>query len=136
MRLVMRFWQLPAGQRALLFEAAVTLTVVSAALPLLSFKRAIRLGCVPLAPVSSADAQDVVSAVEAAARRLPWRTVCIQRGIAAQRMLRRRGLDATLHYGIGNEADGLAAHVWVSLDGVPVIGGKEAGAFAPVGAFP
>ena len=112
------------------------LTVVSAALSLLPFKRAIRLGSVPLAPVSPAAVQDIVSAVETAARQLPWRIVCIQRGITAQRMLRRRGLDAKLHYGIGSKDDVLAAHVWVSLDGVPVIGGEEATAFAPVGAFP
>jgi hypothetical protein len=80
----------------------------------------------------------VVSAIETAARRLPWRVVCIQKGIAAQRMLRRRGLDAVLHYGIGNDRDRdrLDAHVWVSVDGAPVIGGEEARAFAPVAAFP
>lgn len=136
MRLVARFWRLPARRQRLLIEAAASLALASAGLALLPFKRAIRLGSTSLGKSSTDTASEVVSAVEAAARRLPWRNVCIHKGIAAQRMLRRRGFDATLHYGIGNEGDTLAAHVWVSLDGVPVIGGEEARSFAPVGAFP
>lgn len=138
MRLVTKFWRFPAHRKALLLEAAATLTLVSAALSLLPFKRAIRLGSVPLGRPSAVPADDIVWAIEAAAGRLPWRNVCIHTGIAVQRMLRRRGFDATLLYGIGNdrERDGLAAHVWVSLDGVPVIGGEEARSYAPVGAFP
>src|SRR5689334_2389496 len=136
MRLVAKFWRLEPGRRALLMEAAATLALASAALALLPFKLAIRTGIVPLRGDLRGDAQEVVAAVEAAAGRLPWRNMCIHKGIAAQRMLRRRGLDARLHYGIGKDDGRLAAHVWVSLDGVPVIGGEEARAFAPVGAFP
>jgi hypothetical protein len=133
-----KFWRLPVHRRALLLEASATLAMVSAALPLLPFKRVIRLGSVPLREASEHTAKEVVSAIEMAGRRLPWRIVCIHKGLAAQRMLRRRGLDARLHYGIGSkpDRDGLAAHVWVSLHGVPVIGGEESHGFAPVGAFP
>ena len=138
MHAVTRFRQLPARRRALLLEAAASLALASAGLRLLPFKRAIRLGSVPLRRAVTGNAEEVAWAVEAAARRVPWRAVCIHKGIAAQRMLRSRGLDATLHYGIGNgrDRDGLAAHVWVNLGGVPVIGGEEARAFAAVGAFP
>jgi hypothetical protein len=138
MRAVTRFWQLSARRRALLLEAAASLALASAGLRLLPFKRAIRLGSVPLRSAVTGKAEDVAWAIEAAARRVPWRAVCIHKGIAAQRMLRSRGLDATLHYGIGNDADrdALAAHVWVNIDGAPVIGGEEARAVAAVGAFP
>lgn len=136
MHAVTRFRQLPARRRALLLEAMASLALASAGLRLLPFKRAIRLGSVPLRRAVTGNAEEVAWAVEAAARRVPWRAVCIHKGIAAQRMLRSRGLDATLHYGIGNDSDGLAAHVWVNLDGAPVIGGEEARAFAAVGAFP
>ena len=138
MHAVTRFRQLPARRRALLLEAAASLALASAVLRLLPFKRATRLGSVPLRRAVTGNAEEVAWAVEAAARRVPWRAVCIHKGIAAQRMLRSRGLDATLHYGIGNgrDRDGLAAHVWVNLGGVPVIGGEEARAFAAVGAFP
>jgi hypothetical protein len=134
-----RFQQLDRGRRRLLVEAAVSLAAVSAALRLLPFRRAIRLGAgtVDNNRVERCQPDDVVWAIEAAARRLPWRTVCIDKGIAAQRMLRRRGLDATLHYGVGTHAEegDLKAHVWVTLDGAAVIGGSEAADFAEVSAF-
>lgn len=136
MRLLSRFWQLPSERQTLLLEATATLALASAALSLLPFKRAIRLGSIPLGELAAGTSDDVTWAIEKVAPRLPWRNMCIQKGIAAQRMLRRRGFDAILQYGIGNDGDTLSAHVWVNLDGVPVIGGEEARAFAPVGAFP
>src|SRR5665213_3764345 len=66
-------------------------------------------------------------AVEAWARRVPWKAVCFQRGLAAHVMLRRRGLNSILHYGVARkEEEGLAAHVWISLDGTILLGGREA----------
>ena len=84
-------------------------------------------------PVSS---QQVVSAVEAAGHHLPWAPVCFDLGLAVQRMLRRRGRDALLHYGIGNESAKLVAHVWVSLDGAVLIGGEQAGTVREVAHYP
>ena len=134
----MRLWRLPARHRILLVQVAANLALVSAALALLPFKRAIRLGAVRSRPGLTGEAEDVIWAVEAVAKRAPWRTVCIHKGITAQRLLRRRGLDAKLHYGIGHGhgGDGLAAHVWVSLEDISLIGGEEAGTFATVGTFP
>lgn len=44
---------------------------------------------------------------------VPWRTVCLRKGLALQWMLRRRGIDARLHYGIGKDDVGaLCAHLW------------------------
>jgi len=97
-------------------------------------------GSVPLssAPRRPATIETAVWAVEAAARRLPWRTMCIEQGLAAQRMLRRRGIDARLHYGARNDhsAGKLEAHVWVTVDGVAVIGESEAGRFAEIATYP
>jgi len=76
-------------------------------------------------------------AVEAWARRVPWRTVCFQQGLALHWMLRRRGIGSVLHYGVAREREGaLKAHVWVSVEGRPVIGGEEAPGFACVATFP
>jgi hypothetical protein len=50
-------------------------------------------------------------------------------------MLRRRGFDARLHYGIAN-AGGLKAHVWVSVDGKIVIGGGPAPDYKCVAVYP
>ena len=136
---IRRLRKLDANRLSLLAEAAGTLAAVSFALHVLPFKRVIRMGSVALGQgLSSASGDRCIWAVEAAARRVPWRTVCIQQGIAAQRMLRRRGIDAVLHYGIANNGEGgkLAAHVWVVADGRALIGGAQAPNFAPVAAYP
>ena len=82
--------------------------------------------------------EDCLWAVDAAARRLPWRTMCIEKGLAVQRLLRRNGIDARLHYGARNNAyrDRLEAHVWVTVDGRAVIGGEEADDFAELASYP
>jgi hypothetical protein len=53
-------------------------------------------------------------------------------------MLRRRGVDARLHYGarqgVGNKL--LEAHVWVSVAGEIVIGAEEASRFALLATYP
>lgn len=69
---------------------------------------------------------------------MPWRTMCIEKGIAAQRLLRRAGLDARLHYGARHATDSgaLEAHVWVSVADMIVIGGEEAPNFAEIAIFP
>ena len=64
--------------------------------------------------------------------------MCIEQGIAGQRMMRRAGINARLHYG-AHPGDGdakLSAHVWVSVDGDVVLGGEEAVDFAEVAVFP
>jgi hypothetical protein len=94
----------------------------------------------PLGSPRSADAgapKRIRWAIDAWSARVPWRAVCFQRGLAAHRMLRRRGLPSILHYGVAQEpASGLKAHVWVSLDGVDVIGGEEAAKFSCLATFP
>src|SRR5690242_9700311 len=90
-----RLRDLSGEQRRLLIGAAVLLGFARAALAVLPFRRAIRFGCVPLG-TERGSIDDVVWAVEAAARRVPWRTMCIEKGLAAQRMLRSGGVDAIL----------------------------------------
>lgn len=133
-----RFRRLGRERQSLLIEAAFELAAASAAVALLPFRRSIVRGSTPLAGrqrISSVES--LIWAVEAAARRLPWRTMCIEQGLAAQRMLRRRGIDARLHYGARNRDFGkLEAHVWVTVDQVAVIGGAEAPGFAEIATYP
>ena len=133
-----RYQRLSATRRRLLPRAASTLTIASAAVALLPFRHAIQFGSIALRPPRDASPEDVVWAVEAAARRMPWRTVCLQKGLAVQHMLRTAGLDALLHYGARHEPTGrdLEAHVWVTVGGRAVIGGEGAGGFAAVATFP
>jgi hypothetical protein len=44
------------------------------------------------------------------------RAVCLPRALAAQAMLRRRGVGAQLCLGAARNAQGLAAHAWIELD--------------------
>lgn len=120
-------------------RAAIALSLASAAVALLPFRRAIRLSAVPLGDrAQGLTPEDCVRAVESVARRLPWRTVCIDKGLAVQRMLRLGGIDARLHYGARHHPASakLEAHVWVSVGGAIVIGGEEATGFAEVASFP
>jgi hypothetical protein len=64
--------------------------------------------------------------------------MCIEKGLAVQRLLRSGGVDAVLHYGARHspETGRLEAHVWVTADGQPIIGAEEAPQFAEIVSFP
>jgi hypothetical protein len=137
---LVRFRRLSRDQQMLVVEAAMTVAHASAAVRLMPFRRSIRFGSLALARRSqdALSIADCVWAVEASTRRLPWRTVCIQKGIALQRMLRKRGVDARLHYGARTDllSGELEAHVWVTVGSEAVIGGAEAANFAEVAVYP
>ena len=131
-RLDYRHWRLAV-------EAALGLARANAHLRWRSFECALRFGAISLGPRNyEVSVEQVVWAVRAAAQRVPFRAMCIEQGLAAQRMLRRSGIDARLHYGArqGTGEGNLSAHVWVSVDGEIVLGGDEASQFAEVAAFP
>jgi hypothetical protein len=132
-----RLSRLNPERRRLLLRATFLLAVASTGISVLPFRRAIRFGCVNVSD-GSASIDDVVWAVEAAARRVPWRAMCIEKGLVAQRMLRSSGIDAVLHYGARHNQDGgkLEAHVWVTVGRQAVIGGAEAAGFAAVARYP
>jgi hypothetical protein len=70
---------------------------------------------------------------------VPTRALCFERGLAAHLMLRRRGIDSTLVYGVApGDSDGsvLRAHVWVHVDSVEVTGGGDLTGYAPLASFP
>lgn len=133
-----RMHRLKTAHPRLLVKATVLLFVCSIAVALLPFRKAIRFGSVATGVRGATTAADCVRSVERAARRLPWRLVCIHKGLAAQRILRAHGFDAVLHYGVRHHplTRNLEAHVWVTIDGTPVVGGTEAPQFAAVSAYP
>ena len=126
-------------RRRLLIRALITLAGSSAAVAVLPFSRAIGFGGLPLGESGVAPPiADVVWAVQAAARRVPWRAKCIEQGLAVQRLLRKSGCDALLHYGARHEPSSgrLQAHVWITVDGDTVIGGEEAREYKEIATFP
>jgi hypothetical protein len=132
-----RLRRLSGKRRRLLARATGLLAVASVGVALLPFRRAIRFGSVPLGRNRGLGLDDAVWAIEAAARRLPLRTACIEKGLAVQHMLRSAGVDALLHYGARHSDTGkLEAHVWVTVHGHAVIGGSEAAQFPLIATYP
>ena len=124
---------------ALLAEAGAAILVASLALRLVAFRTlAERLGR-SVGRARPADAETAYwlrRAVLAWARRLPWRTLCFEQGLAAFTLLRRRGLAATMHYGAATIGGELKAHVWVTSGGTEVIGCETKENYGLLARFP
>ncbi len=73
--------------------------------------------------------------VDSLADIVAFKAVCLQRSLALQWLMRRRGVDAILHYGIEISAK-LKAHVWVNSNGDPLIGAPQNETFTEVTRFP
>ncbi|HVP05124.1 MAG TPA: lasso peptide biosynthesis B2 protein [Dehalococcoidia bacterium] len=58
--------------------------------------------------------------VGAVARRLPRKARCLQRSLALSWMLRRRGMNSRLRFGVRNGEQGIQAHAWIEIAGEPV----------------
>lgn len=76
-------------------------------------------------------------AIITTAARVPWRALCFQQSLAAQIMLRRRGVPSVLYYGAAqDDRSGLFAHVWVRDRDTDIIGGEIASRFSILATFP
>ncbi len=120
-------------RRALCIEAALLLIAAKIALRLVPFARLARTFERPARGPELGGPQrerlilEVRRAIFGAAHALPGRYVCFPRGIAAQIMLRRRGVSTTLIYGAATlPGRGLTGHVWVMDGENGVIGHKSA----------
>jgi len=128
------------------FALAEAMVLVVLAAPLVRFTPFRYIGRIASLPIRRAVTdparQDVLIervawAVSRAAKRSKLRAVCIERGITAQIMLRRRGIDSTLYFGAApNTPTGLGAHVWVVANDLDVCGGEVAKDYATLAAFP
>jgi hypothetical protein len=142
-RAIGKFRRLSRRDRRLFAEALVLLALATAAIRFLPFRTVGRLASRPLRnpvadPASEAELiRAVRRAVLGCARRVPWSAVCFPQGLAAQWMLRRRGIPATLYFGAENHrTKGLNAHVWVRVGAQGVVGTENAAGFAPLAEFP
>jgi Transglutaminase-like superfamily len=130
--------RLPARAWALLGEAGACLAIARLATLLLPFRVvARRLGPnvtdePPSGPASPA-ARPIGWALAAAARRAPWRALCLEQALAAKMMLRRRGITSTMYLGVATHP--VKAHAWVRVGDVNVTGGSEVDRFAVVATF-
>lgn len=112
------------------------------ALVTLPFRHVVRLAATRPATLPAGDPQAQIIgrtrwAVRAVARRVPFRAMCLEQGLTARVLLRRRGVATTLHYGVAKDRDGrLSAHLWVRAGALDVIGTENADQFTLVATFP
>jgi hypothetical protein len=134
----LRKWQnLSVPERRLAIEALIFLLwarIIFALLPVPKAFQICRLRS--RAGSTRASAEDIRLAVSRAACHAPFKAVCLQRAFAAFLMLRRRGLPATVHFGVKRQGDAsLSAHAWSMSAETPVTGTSLAEEFVPIAIF-
>ena len=127
------------------FEALLALAWAKVLVHTIPFRRlAPRLGLAQTespAIITAAEralAVEVSWAVQAAARHIPLRFVCLPQAIAAKWMLRRRGLATTLYLGVAPDRakpDAIAAHAWLRAGDKIVTGEIEAARHRAIATF-
>ena len=130
----------PGPVRRMAFEAVVLLIlarVLVRYVPMRHWRRRLNTG----PPVGRSDAEgdrvfghEVGRVVRKVASCLPFRVVCLPQAMAAQWMLRRRGVSSRLVFGVRRateEPGGLDFHAWLTVAGENVVGDQGAETWAP-----
>jgi hypothetical protein len=138
-----KFWRLSWQDRLLLLEAVLWLAFAAFAISVLPFRHVGLLAARPIRRPTPPDRSRLMMttrirwAVVTISRRVPWRALCFQQGLAAQLMLRLRGIPSVLYYGAAQDDQiGLSAHVWVRDGDADVIGCEIAPRYAVLATFP
>lgn len=136
-------WPLQGRDPVLLTIAILWLGLARFSIAFFSFRRVGRMATMPVRLSEQGELKRLETikrvrwAIAAASRRVPWRTMCFEQGLAAHLMLRRRGLPSVLYYGAApNKEKGLAAHVWVRVGVIEIVGCEIADQFAVLAVFP
>jgi hypothetical protein len=137
-----QFLRLPAHQQSLLLQAAILLTTLRIGLKVVSFAAVRRMLNRWASPRSAgptrerhrvAEPPDVIRAVEAASRALPWVGTCLTEALAAHVLMGRRGQKSDLRIGVTRKANGkFDAHAWLEQDGVILIGAAGHAGYTPM----
>ena len=147
-RRLVRFLNLPEGDRGLLVRAAVLLGVTRVGLHVLPFLSLQRLLLRPgglswrLRPSNGTPSRGaswterVVWAVSVASVYVPGARSCLPRALATQSLLERRGVPARLRLGLAKSENGtIEGHAWVESDGRVVIGGTDLDRYTTIESF-
>jgi hypothetical protein len=116
-----KFVRLPLVEKLLLLEAALHMAPARLAVLWLPFRMIApllgRQRCespLEVAPKQEHTAQLIGAAVTTISRHSFWRSTCLVQAVAAQLMLKRRGIPATLYLGTARDMEKhLLAHSWV-----------------------
>lgn len=77
-------------------------------------------------------------AIGAVAKRVPWRTKCLEQALAAKAMLRMRRVPNTMYLGVarnGEQRSSLDFHAWLRAGTFHVTGGQHVDGFAILSKF-
>ncbi len=139
MQLFSSFLRLPLRQQAVALEATAWLTlayVLVRHIPMRRWRGRLNgsFAEAPDPPGWRRPTRAVGRMVRRVARRLPFDAACLPRAMAMQWMLRRRGVCSRLVFGARRtEPDRPNAyHAWLTVEGEPVMGARQAGAFVPL----
>ena len=111
---------LSGWERGVLLRAVVALPVISAGLRGLGLGRMQRI-LARLTPARAAqvdnldEARSMARVVNAAGHRM--RVACLGRSLTLWWLLRRRGMESSIHLGASKNGSDFAAHAWVEMDG-------------------
>jgi hypothetical protein len=126
-----RYWRLPPERKKLLCEALAALALARLAMAFLPFRRIAAWLGTPgtesaqrLTKEQTLTAEAVGWAVGAVGHRVPWDGRCLAQALAASGMLRRRGMEGTVSFGVRRgESAGFDAHAWLRIGSCIVTGG-------------
>jgi hypothetical protein len=135
--------RLPWAQKCLLVEALVLLALARLAVLLLPFRWVAR--CLGKQSAQTPEEHDpahipqlcrIRTMVGRVSRNVPWTSKCLDQAIAAKLMLRRRGIPATVYFGVKNDEHGqLAAHAWSRSGRVYITGGRSRKQYTTINTF-
>ena len=136
MKTLLAFVRLPAASRTQAIEALVLLLfarALVAGVPMRRWRHHVTTTPPGAAGSDSAIPGDALSRarglcqiVRKVARRAPFRAVCFPQAMAAQWMLRRRGIPSRLVFGARQSVDAeVEFHAWLRVGAETVLGGEE-----------
>ena len=145
MSAIAKFFRRSRSDRALFCEALLALAWAKLQVHTVPFRRlAPDLGRTQaetspaIPPGERATAVRISWAVQTAARYVPLGFVCLPQAIAAQRLLRRRGIASTLYLGVAPDRENraaIAAHAWLRAGDKIVTGEHEAARHRQLASF-
>jgi hypothetical protein len=143
MRKLKIFLSLPLAEKGLLLEALVLLALARLAVRLLPFRWVARvLGSTTRRTAVQEDPKKdllirrIGALVRNTASNVLWTSKCLDQALAAKIMLARRGIAATVYFGVNFDEQGqLAAHAWLQSGTLYVTGGANRGRFTVINTF-
>jgi len=124
-------WLLLARTFCLLLAAKCALRVLPVRRVIAWKRRAIRRPRAAREP----DLRRIRHAVLVTARYSPIRFVCFPQCLAAAALLRSRGIESRLHYGVTRSGAALVTHTWLEAGGEIVIGGEVAANYSTLAVY-